>query len=240
MPDHTGLVQCGYCGTAITYHPPVEKTERKNVERLLEICKSAIDGSNYDEGLQYSNKVLEIDPENFDAWIYKAISAFWKTTVANNRYDEAMGYLNKAEQIDKDNPRIQEVRDYLTNNQINWFLHLGDEQINHGVKVWNIYASYNTFSDSFSASVTGNPEAKNHSQEYFVQAMNYFLTAAIYNEPNYNVLRRINLARNYSWIGWSSNVTNKIAVLDNMEQKQNATSNLSKLRKKNYRKIWQN
>jgi len=140
-PDHTGLVQCGYCGTTITYHPPVEKVERKNIERFLEICKAALDGSNYDEALQYSNKVLEIDPENFNAWIYKAISTFWQTTVANNRYDEAMGYLNRAELIEKDNPLVQETRDSLKRSQVQWFLHLGEQEIENGWKIYNIYAT---------------------------------------------------------------------------------------------------
>ena len=99
-PDHTGLVQCNYCGTTITYHPPVEKVERKNVERFLELCKAALDGSNYDEALQYSNRILEIDPDNFDAWVNKAIATYWLTTKANNHFDEAMGYLLKAEKID--------------------------------------------------------------------------------------------------------------------------------------------
>jgi tetratricopeptide (TPR) repeat protein len=232
QPDHTGLVQCGYCGTTITYHPPVEKTERKNVERLLEICKAAIDGGNYNEGLQYSNKILEIDPDNFDAWVYKAISAFWQTTVANNKYDEAMGYLNKAERIDQNNPRIQEMRKYLIDNQIRWFVHLGDEQITHGVKIYNIYATQYDLNNAIVDSLLGSPDAKENSREYFVKAMDYFLSASSYAPEGYLALSRIrDLANSYRWINWSSQVREKVNLVTTMEQKGLADMRLPELQK---------
>jgi len=173
-PDHTGLVQCGYCSTTITYHPPIEKVERKNVERFLEICKAALDGSNHDEALQYANKVLEIDPENSSAWIYKAISTFWLTTVGNNRYDEAMGYLQRAELIDKDNPLIQETRDSLTRSQVQWFLHLGEQEIENGAKIYKIYATQYDLASAITDAAFGSPEAREHSKEYLVKATNFF------------------------------------------------------------------
>ena len=231
-PDHTGLVQCGYCGTTITYHPPVEKVERKNVERFLEICKTALDGSNYDEALQYSNKVLEIDPENFNAWIYKAISTFWQTTVANNRYDEAMGYLNRAEIIEKDNPLVQETRDSLKRSQVQWFLHLGEQEIESGWKIYKIYATQYDLASAITDAAFGSPDAKENSREYFIKAMNYFLLASNYDPTHYYVLYSIrNLARDASWVGWSSVVSNKVALLQKMEQKEKATNGLPDLRK---------
>lgn len=231
-PDHTGLVQCGYCGTTITYHPPVEKVERKNVERFLEICKAALDGSNYDEALQYSNKVLEIDPENFNAWIYKAISTFWQTTVANNRYDEAMGYLNRAELIEKDNPLVQETRDSLKRSQVQWFLHLGEQEVESGWKIYKIYATQYDLASAITDAAFGSPDAKENSREYFIKAMNYFLLASNYDPTHYYVLYSIrNLARDASWVGWSSVVSNKVALLQKMEQKEKATNGLPELRK---------
>lgn len=231
-PDHTGLVQCNFCGTTITYHPPVEKVERKNVERFLEICKAALEGSNYDEVLQYSNKVLEIDPENFNAWVYKAISTFWQTTAANNRYDEALGYLQRAELIDKDNPIIQETKDSLKRSQVQWFLHLGEQEITSGWKIYNIYATQYDLASAITDAAFGSPDAKENSREYFVKAMNYFLLAAHYDPAHYYVLYSIrNLARNTNWVGWSSAVSNKIALLQRMEQRDKAVESLPNLRK---------
>lgn len=231
-PDHTGLVQCSYCGTNITYHPPVERVERKNVERFLEICKAALEGSNHDEALQYANRVLEIDPENSSAWIYKAVATFWLTTVANNRYDEAMGYLQRAELIEKDNLLIQETRDSLTRGQVQWFIHLGEQELENAIKVAQIYTTHYDLSSALSDSLLGHPEAKEKSQEYFIKAMNYFIVASHYDPTHYYVLNSIrNIAREANWISWSSEVRNKVAFLQRMEQRDQAIESLPNLRK---------
>lgn len=226
-PDHTGLVQCNYCGTTITYHPPVEKVERKNIERFLEICQTALDGKNYDEVVQYANKILEIDPKNITAWINKAIATFWLTTGANNRYDEAMEYLLKAEQIDKDYPLISETRDFLTRNQSEWFIHLASQEIKNGAAIANIYT------DSY--------EAKKNSEEYYIKAMNNILLASHYDPTNYHNLKFINeLASKVNWIDWSKEVKNKIALvkaidslLDLRKQLKENQANLEKLKREN-------
>ena len=231
-PDQTGLIQCGYCGTTITYHPPIEKTEKKNVERFLEICKSALDGKNYEETLQYANKALEIDPENVDAWIKKAIATFWLTTVANNRYDEAIGYLLKAEQIDSEKPLISETRESLRINQSNWYLYLGRQEIENGNKIYEIYDTHYSFSDAITDSLLGSPEAKQNSQEYYVKAMNYYLLASQYDPESHVVLGSIrSLFNSTRWINWSSQVHSKVAYLQKMEQRDNAINRLPELQK---------
>ncbi len=231
-PSHTGIIQCNYCGTTITYHPSVENTERKNIERFLEMCKTAFTGSNYDDMLLYANKVLEIDPENFTAWVYKAIGTFWQTTVANNRYEEALEYLNKAEIFEKDNPWLQETRDSLRNSQVQWFMHLGDEEIQHGWKIYNIYATQYDLASAITDAAFGSPDAKDNSREYFIKAMDYFLLASLYAPTHYSVLARIRkLSRETSWINWSSAVKNKVALLYRIEQKENAKRELPNLRK---------
>jgi tetratricopeptide (TPR) repeat protein len=228
-PDHTGLVQCGYCGTTITYHPPVEKVERKNIERYLEICKTALAGSNYDEAIQYANKILEIDPENFDAWINKATATFWLTTATNNRFDEAMEYVLKAEQIDKDSPLILETRKSLSLSQNKWYQYLGAQEREHAVKIYNIYVSQVS---SITDAIFDPMEAKENSQEYYVKAMNYFLVALSYDSENYDTLTRIkNLTQEANWINWSSAVRDKIRLLERLNQKNTAVSNLPNLQR---------
>jgi tetratricopeptide (TPR) repeat protein len=231
-PDHTGLVQCGYCGTTITYHPPVEKIESKNVERFLEICKAALDGSNYDEALQYANKVLEIDPRNVDAWINKAIATFWLTTAANNRYDEAMGYLLKAEQIDRENPFIEETRNSLRISQSNWYLYLGKQEIERGNEIFQIYATPSSLSDAIADSLMGNASAKEHSKDCFIKAMDYYILALRYDPESRNVLQHIrSLYNSTRWINWNPVVSSKVAYLQKMESRDNAITRLPELRK---------
>ncbi|MBV6449989.1 MAG: hypothetical protein MHPDNHAH_00707 [Anaerolineales bacterium] len=224
-PDHTGLVQCGYCGTAITYHPPVEKIERRNIERFLEMCKSALDGSNYDEALQYANKILEIDPENFDAWVNKAIASYWLTTKANNRFDEAMGYLLKAEKIDPANPVIETTRKSLMENQCRWYTYLGDQADEQSARIIEIYSST-------ADSLFGHMEAKEHCQEYVIEAMNYYFLASNYDSHDLTPLYKMrDLAKFGNWINWSPEIKYKISSLERIEQKNHATNRLPGLRK---------
>lgn len=224
-PDHTGLVQCSYCGTTITYHPPIEKVEKKNVERFLELCKAALDGSNYDEALQYANRILEIDPENFDAWVNKAISTYWLTTKANNRFDEAMGYLLKAEKIDSKNPVIEKTRQWLMESQCRWYTYLGDQADEQIGRMIDIYSST-------ADSLFGNMEAKEHCQEYVIEAMNYYFLASNYDPQDLTPLYKMrNLAKFGNWITWSAEVRSKITSLERIEQRLHATNRLPELKK---------
>jgi hypothetical protein len=175
---------------------------------------------------------LEIAPDNFNAWIYKAISIFWQTTIADNRYNEAINYLDRAELIEKDNPSIQETRNYLKKNQVQWFLHLGEQEIEHGWEIYKIYATQHDLTSVIVDAAFGNPEAKENSREHFVNAMEYFLLASNYDPTHYYVLHSIrNLARDTRWVGWSSTVKNEIRLLQKIEQRDKVINDLPNLRK---------
>ena len=236
-PDHTGLIQCSYCGTTITYNPPVEKVEKKNVERYLELCKSALDGKNYNETIQYANKALEIDPGNIDAWVHKAVATFWLSTEANNRYDEAIECLKKAEENAPGDARIRDVFDDLTHRQASWFVYLGNNKVIQGYKIYNEISSlrYYTPLEIAQRDVSALTEQK----KYFVDAMNDFLKAAQYLPSDIDILQNIedlardsdvNLNNGNKWIYWSDIVNQKIHILHMLRDKPEAERNLPKLR----------
>jgi tetratricopeptide (TPR) repeat protein len=240
-PDHTGLVQCGYCGTTINYKPPVEKVEGKNIERYSELCQAALDEKNYDESIQYANKILEINPENVDAWINKAHATYWLTTQANNRFDEAMGYLVKAENIDRDNPKIKTTRDWLIDSRYNWYVYCGNIA---DAQVGKIIEKYSLSYDA----LDGHTEAKKQCQKYVIQSMNYYMLASKCKPNEYNLLIKIrDVAKFGNWITWSNEVRNRIANIQKVEQIQQAVNlrnqlqiqlheaetKLAKLKKKN-------
>jgi len=216
-PDHTGLVQCSYCGTAITYDPPAEKVEQKNIERYLEICNSSLEGKNYEETLLYANKVLEIDPKNSSAWINKGIATSWLTTSKNNRYDEAMGYLRKAEELSPDNDEIQKIKDKLTYEQAYWYVHLGSKKEELGDEIYNIYDNY--------------IDAQAESIEHFHEAMNYYLSAAAYFPADTNILSYVEkLAKRRGWIYIGETANKIIKDLQILRAKPEAEQKLPKLK----------
>ena len=223
-PDDAGFVQCSYCGTSVNYHPPTQQLEKKNIGHFLEICKAALRGNNNEEAVQYANKVLEIEPENVDAWINKAIATFSLTTSVNNRYDEAIGYLQRAEAIEKDNPLIQETRASLAIKQSQWYMHLGQQEIKNADRMNEIYSST-------ADALFGHQEAKAHSDEYVIRAMNCYLTASNYSPHDITILQVIRDLSNYgNWINWGAEVREKIEILHIRELKLEAHHRLPKLK----------
>lgn len=81
-------VTCEYCNTNIRVLRPrqVSTTQgnlsNENFEKLnnyVEILQKAIRAGNYEEGYEYCNKALEINPNIGAIWENKAICAFWRS-----------------------------------------------------------------------------------------------------------------------------------------------------------------
>lgn len=232
-PDDTGLVQCRYCGTSVTYSPPARKVAQKNIERYLELCRLALKGRNFQEALQYSNKILEIDPENASGWKIKAIATCWLTTIANNRFEEAEGYLAKAKQINKNDLELNKILGAMRNNQALWHVELASKEIKQGWEIYGIYDTHYSLSDAIADTILGSQSSKQHSYQHFVNGMNYLLLANKYLPDNYAILDLIrNLAKRTNWIKWSPDTKENMVRVINMEQKQNAVRELPELLKK--------
>lgn len=229
MPDHTGLVQCSYCGTAITYHPPTEKVEQKNIERYLEICDSSLEGKNYEETLQYANKVLEIDPKNINAWINKAIATFWLTTTDNSRFNEALGYLDKAEKIAPNNERISKTREELTQHQAEWLVHLGYKEMDRAHKEYMLIMS--RYTDGVLDTAAQMLEAKAKNIEILNGAFKYFLDAASLAPKDVNILGGFEaLAKREKAFAQNGLVQQKIRLLQILRAKPECERKLPQLR----------
>lgn len=104
LPDNMDIAHCLYCGTKILLRENSGK-----IKNFIELSKIALDAKNYKEALEYCNKVLEIDPNNVDAWIDKAISTFYLPAFYHcdeDSLDEAISYLMKAYSLSPDDTRI--------------------------------------------------------------------------------------------------------------------------------------
>lgn len=60
------------------------------IDNYLSMAKSALEGSNNEEAENYANKIIEMDPQNWQAWSIKGTAAGWQTTGRNNRYGESV------------------------------------------------------------------------------------------------------------------------------------------------------
>ena len=105
-----GVFVCQTCGTKYS----VEEAKRMMVEGTVEVAgtvkvdntdqianfllmaNNAYEASNQKEAEQYCNKIIEIDPNNYQAWLLKGKAAGWQSTPANIRIEESVNCFTKA------------------------------------------------------------------------------------------------------------------------------------------------
>ncbi len=109
-----GVYVCQNCGTkysleeakkllvegVVNVEGTVKVDNTSSIENYLQMAENAYDSGNYKEAELYSNKVIEIDSKNYNAWRIKGESAGWQSTLANNRISETancyINYINNA------------------------------------------------------------------------------------------------------------------------------------------------
>lgn len=66
------------------------------IANFLMMAKNAYDAKNLKEAESYCNKIIEIDPNNYEAWLLKGKAAGWQSTVVKNRIEESANCFTKA------------------------------------------------------------------------------------------------------------------------------------------------
>jgi len=106
-----GVFVCQTCGCKYS----VEEARKMMVEGMVTINKSedvenykkmmfsAYDNRNYNETLEYANKILEIDNSNYWAFFCKGTAVAWKSSISMPRIDEAQNYWLKALELAPEN-----------------------------------------------------------------------------------------------------------------------------------------
>ena len=102
-----GVFVCETCGTKYS----VEEAKKMMVEGTVEvagtvkiddsakianyytIAESACDAGNQKEAENYCNKVIEIEPNNYKAWLLKGRAAGLQSTLDNLRLEESISYF---------------------------------------------------------------------------------------------------------------------------------------------------
>lgn len=105
-----GVFVCQSCGTkysveeakkmmvegTVEVSGTVKVDQSHLIENFLDMARSAIASGNHTEAEQYCNKVIEIDPNNYKALLYKGTATAWQSTFANIRILETINCWQKA------------------------------------------------------------------------------------------------------------------------------------------------
>ena len=104
---------CMHCGSKIVVQEAVRKVQVDNsqmIQTWLKMAASARAVNNLEEAYEYYKKVVENDPDNWEAIFYKAAVAGRQSTVGKDRMGELLFGIDEASKIiEKSNLSIEET-----------------------------------------------------------------------------------------------------------------------------------
>lgn len=121
-----GVFECQSCGTKYTVEEAkkmmvegtvnVEGTVKidnsAQIDNFLKLASSATESKNYKEAENYANKIIEIAPNNYRAWLIKGKAAGWESTLNNIRFAESIEcWSNAVEHCDED--KMEETKNEI-------------------------------------------------------------------------------------------------------------------------------
>lgn len=96
IPDDRETVKCMYCGGDIVVREVLRIQVHANVDNLMTLAVTALEGGNVDEAYKYYTQVLEYEGSNSAAWFGKAEAAGWSSSLAHPRTAEMLTCFENA------------------------------------------------------------------------------------------------------------------------------------------------
>lgn len=86
-----GIAVCDSCGMEYSADRMKEKVQEIKgvvkvdnthlIKNYLELAKNAINANNNEEAESYCNKIIEINPSDYEAWFLKGKASAWQSTI---------------------------------------------------------------------------------------------------------------------------------------------------------------
>ncbi|MFI3254682.1 MAG: TFIIB-type zinc finger domain-containing protein [Eubacteriales bacterium] len=104
MLKNDGLFVCQSCGTKYSLEEAkkmmisgtVVVDSTASIDNYYKLATNAYESDNKKESELYCNKIIEIAPEHYKAWLLKGMSAGWQSTLGNLRIDECVNCFTNA------------------------------------------------------------------------------------------------------------------------------------------------
>lgn len=123
-----GIATCESCGMEHSADRMKEKVQEIKgtvrvdnshmIENYLEMARTAKESGNNAEAESYCNKVIEIEPTNYKAWMLKGEAAAWQSSLQNSRVDEGVTAfvkgINNAPEEEKEE-LIEDAKEQIKN-----------------------------------------------------------------------------------------------------------------------------
>lgn len=101
---------CLHCGSKVVVKDAIKNIRIDNshlVDNYYTILNSALESGNYSEVEKYCNKIIEITPNDSNAWYLKGKAVGWQSSIQKNRFSESIScWINAIKFCDGDQPDI--------------------------------------------------------------------------------------------------------------------------------------
>jgi len=95
VPNDRNSVRCMYCSGEVIVRQAVLAAASGNPENWIKLGNAAMKAGNHQEAIANFNKVLEVDPNNWEAWLKKAESTGWLSNLSDCRLGEMVSHLRQ-------------------------------------------------------------------------------------------------------------------------------------------------
>ena len=116
-----GVFVCQTCGTkysveeakkmmvegTVNVSGTVKVDNTDKIKNYYEMAKSAYDAGNKGEAEAYCNRIIEIEPQNPEAWFMKGLAAGWQSSLSKLRIEESVQCFSKAIEYTPDETKAE-------------------------------------------------------------------------------------------------------------------------------------
>ena len=213
---------CDFCGNIIELESA--KTNYENAMQsesgnLMAMAETAIDATNWEEALQYFNRVLEKDISNSDAWLGKGIAIVYTSKIGDLKIKEAIAYWKNAVKHASNEEAMGKRVAKEINEVVNQFYPTLE---NHFIQFKDLDNSYQELVSKF-----GTLEA---AQDYAVKLDPNNISFA---KTGYNLCRRvIDIPKSYALADYGSAIAGAVigTLQDNKYKRDSQLSKVSSAR----------
>ena len=87
---------------------------KKQIENYISLLRIAAEGRDNDGILKYSEKIIELDPSCYEAYLYMAKSAGWESTLKQPMFDKALAYGKRAIELSQSDKKEAIAKEIFT------------------------------------------------------------------------------------------------------------------------------
>jgi len=213
---------CDFCGNLIELESAKNNYQSSlsgETGNLMAMAETAIEATNWDEALQYFNRVLEKDITNSDAWLGKGIAIVYTSKIGDLKITEAIAYWKNAiKHADNQEAMGKRVAKEI-NDVVNQFYPTLE---NHFIQFKDLENSYQDLVSKFAT--------LEKAQDY---AVNLNQNNVSFAKTGYNLCRRvIDIPKNYALADYGSAIAGAVigTLQDNKYKRDSQLTKMSNAR----------